>query len=621
MGVSLPNNFRRWAGRRTIRWPSTSGRPCAAARSAHLHGSVACSCISEKFSGIVRAHSTSRTEVLLTGPLKKTLHTEICSAIDDDTSWPTSLKSYVKSRVHLIAQRTLSVRTVLATAQLSDLPSDIVHRQSPETCPCQRWINLPRVGRLHGHAFFRNPEVLANVLPPNCKCDSSVFSQNVKNATVPAYKSFKDTLLSSLKQLSGSLPDTRARVTRGIATRIADLCENNYNRFAASFPRHVYAPYLAKQARRLPPDISVGVFDKAPTLAHFACPLAWHHVFQSLFHASPRFAELITFGHPLDARCWLFWQLCDSLSIALTGNYCGFSVFRRCTPLSDGESGKAFKAYVTYPPSLAVKRALQPLLDSGCRKIKSAGPTTCMLEAPGAPPTYPLLRAASLRSASDNIPFFGDANPPDPEPPPHPDTNPQRRSQRRTRASTPVSTRRRAQPASRVRSSRRWRSIFTDHDLLADTVTREISSAIHLTANTPHPPAPHNPRSPHPIPPPKRALLSHVQSLTTPPPHTPALTTYTQCAQLAPSPKHAVRFGVPDARVLIKHKYLEHQPQAKVKVREVIRHGSHHFKSLARKMSRCISVLWKFVTSHPSSIEVLAMHDIKGFVEKLRKQT
>ena len=63
MGALLPNSLRRWAGRRTIRWPSTSGRPCAAAMSAHLHGSVACSCISEKFSGILPAHSTSRTEV------------------------------------------------------------------------------------------------------------------------------------------------------------------------------------------------------------------------------------------------------------------------------------------------------------------------------------------------------------------------------------------------------------------------------------------------------------------------------------------------------------------------------------------------------------------------------
>ena len=148
-----------------------------------------------------------------------------------------------------------------------------------------------------------------------------------------------------------------------------------------------------------------------------------------------------------------------------------------------------------------------------------------------------------------------------------------------------------------------------------------MSDAVRLTENTPHPPASHSPQSLHPIPPPKRTLLSHVQSITTPPPRAPALTTYTQCAQPAPSPKHAARFGVPDAMVLVKHKYLEHQPQAKVKVREVIRHGSHHFKPLARKMSRCISVLWKFVTSHPSSIEVLAMHEIKGFVEKLRKQT
>ena len=50
---------------------------------------------------------------------------------------------------------------------------------------------------------------------------------------------------------------------------------------------------------------------------------------------------------------------------------------------------------------------------------------------------------------------------------------------------------------------------------------------------------------------------------------------------------------------------------------EVIR-GTHHYKSLAKKMSRCVSVLWKYVTNHPTSIEVLAMHDIKHFVRRLR---
>ena len=125
----------------------------------------------------------------------------------------------------------------------------------------------------------------------------------------------------------------------------------------------------------------------------------------------------------------------------------------------------------------------------------------------------------------------------------------------------------------------------------------------------------------HPIPPAKRALLSHIHTLTTALGAAPAQESLSQSAQYTPSPKYSVKFGVPDAMVLIKHKYLEHQTDAKVKVREVIRHGSHHFKSLARKMSRCISVLWKFVTAQPSSIEVLAMHEIKTFVEQLRKQT
>ena len=323
----------------------------------------------------------------------------------------------MKSRVQLISQRTSTVRTVLITAQLSDLPTSILHRTTPERCPCQRWAHLPGVGSLRGHAFFRDPKVISRVLPSNSKCDWSVFSQNMKNATVPAFKSFKTTLLTSLQQLSSSLPDTRRGVTRGIAQRIADLCEHNYKRFAEAFPRHVYAPYLAKQARRLPPDVTVGVFDKGPTVANFACPLAWQQVFKSIFHESPRFAELATFSHRLDAKCWLFWQLCDSISLALTGNYCGFSVFRRCTPLSNTESGKAYKVYTTYPPSPAAKRVLQPLLDTGCKKLKSAGPTPCMLEAPSAPLTLPLLHTTSLRSISESVTFFDDEPTPHPEPP------------------------------------------------------------------------------------------------------------------------------------------------------------------------------------------------------------
>ena len=105
-------------------------------------------------------------------------------------------------------------------------------------------------------------------------------------------------------------------------------------------------------------------------------------------------------------------------------------------------------------------------------------------------------------------------------------------------------------------------------------------------------------------------------SLSTPPPQPDPV--YPSAARPPKAQKYATRFGVPDAMVMVKHKYRETEPGAKVKAREVIRHGTHHYKSLARKMSRCVSVLWKYVTSHPTSVEVLAMHKIKHFLSDIR---
>ena len=114
-------------------------------------------------------------------------------------------------------------------------------------------------------------------------------------------------------------------------------------------------------------------------------------------------------------------------------------------------------------------------------------------------------------------------------------------------------------------------------------------------------------------------MLTYVTDLSTPPPQRNYA--YPSGARPPKSQKYAIRFGVPDAMVMVKHKYRETGPGAKVKAREVIRHGTHHYKSLARKMSRCVSVLWKYVTSHTTSVVVLAMHEIKHFVGNLRNAT
>ena len=178
---------------------------------------------------------------------------------------------------------------------------------------------------------------------------------------MPAFKSFKETLLSSLKDLSGSLPDSRRHTTENIARRIADLCETNYKLHATSFPKHVYTPYLQKQTRKLPPGPVMGVFDKGPMVANFACPFAWHYTMHAILRDSALFKELITFAHFTDAKCWLLWQLSDSLALTLTGAYCGYSILMNRTPLKPMDAAKAFKTYRTYPPSSALRRLGQPM--------------------------------------------------------------------------------------------------------------------------------------------------------------------------------------------------------------------------------------------------------------------
>ena len=117
-----------------------------------------------------------------------------------------------------------------------------------------------------------------------------------------------------------------------------------------------------------------------------------------------RFFDFPSVYFLFERSLWHFFLCCPSPPddgwACCYGCFCSVVLcFRRYTPLCDIECGKAFKAHVTYPPSPAIKRALQPLLDSGCKKLKSAGPTACMLETHGAPPTFSVLHTCTLRAA------------------------------------------------------------------------------------------------------------------------------------------------------------------------------------------------------------------------------
>ena len=162
----------------------------------------------------------------------------------------------------------------------------------------------------------------------------------------------------------------------------------------------------------------MSVFDKGPMVANFACPFAWHHTMHAILRDSPRFNELITFAHPTDAKCWLLWQLSDSLALTLTGAYCGFSIFMNCTPLAPSDAAKAVKAYRSYPPSLALRRLAQPLFDAACKKLKRAGPSVDMVNGPSAPATHPLLRPRDLAACHQRR-NFSRQSPPKPSNQPH----------------------------------------------------------------------------------------------------------------------------------------------------------------------------------------------------------
>ena len=91
--------------------------------------------------------------------------------------------------------------------------------------------------------------------------------------------------------------------------------------------------------------------------------------------------------------------------------------------------------------------------------------------------------------------------------------------------------------------------------------------------------------------------------------------------QLLPLPLKShihLRFGVPDVRLLIKHKFQEAIPTERLKVREIMRHSSHIFKRYNRLIGRALTLLWKYAASQPQSIERVGMDSLRGFVDHLR---
>ena len=76
--------------------------------------------------------------------------------------------------------------------------------------------------------------------------------------------------------------------------------------------------------------------------------------------------------------------------------------------------------------------------------------------------------------------------------------------------------------------------------------------------------------------------------------------------------------GVPDVTVPVKYKSCELKTPPLVKCREVLRQALHPFKPAQRHLGRCLSVLWKLTASQPSSIEFVAMPELRRVIQQWR---
>ena len=136
--------------------------------------------------------------------------------------------------------------------------------------------------------------------------------------------------------------------------------------------------------------------------------------------------------------------------------------------------------------------------------------------------------------------------PPEPTEPQQPTAHIRFETRGRGRVRPAQAPSRRPPPTRRIKSSRRWRTIFTDHDSLQhDLHTALLPAAPDLPAVPQVIPK-------HPIPPKQGKLLTHVKGFSTPPRKPDPV--YPSAARPPMSQKYATRFGVPDAMVIVKRK-------------------------------------------------------------------
>ena len=125
---------------------------------------------------------------LLTPLAKRTLRDAFESLFLQADHWPLFLQRYLWDGLMLVNAKLKTLGDRLLTKNLDSVPSSSLYLEPVSPCPCSAWLADDFVSELHGHASFRDPEVLRDLCPD---VDISVFTENFNNTTIPSWSQFE----------------------------------------------------------------------------------------------------------------------------------------------------------------------------------------------------------------------------------------------------------------------------------------------------------------------------------------------------------------------------------------------------------------------------------------------
>ena len=195
----------------------------------------------------------------LTPGLKRELRDAVYEAIQWLDVWLVYVRNYVQARLHLVCVKTNTVGRLLMCHDLRRSPIDFLEVPPASPCPCARWFGLPGVGAIYVHAMFRDPEVLRSVAPG---CHVDVYQQNLKDATVPSFTGFKETLARNMSCLKSTLANHHRQVSSCLVQALEGVVGKFYSSLARTFPKQLYALVLKAARAQLPAELVFGVFDR-----------------------------------------------------------------------------------------------------------------------------------------------------------------------------------------------------------------------------------------------------------------------------------------------------------------------------------------------------------------------